>query len=539
MWERLKIFFDTTLFAPHGICLQWEPELLVVHIVSDVVIAASYFSIPFALAYFVSKRRDVEFGWVFWAFALFIMACGVTHVFSIYTLWVPVYGVEGLVKVVTAIASIVTAVLLWPLIPKLLTIPSPSQLRLAHAMLEAEAEQRREAQELFRHAQKMEAIGQLTGGVAHDFNNLLMVISGNLDVARRALAQGARERVNRALESAYEGAERATTLTARLLAFARKQPFDTKVINVNHVISGMADFFRRTLGETIDLEIVTGAGLWRTETDAHQLEAAMLNLVVNARDAMPNGGRLTIETGNAYVDDDYARSAGDLNPGQYIVIAVTDNGVGMDRETADRAFEPFFSTKETGHGTGLGLSQVYGFAKQSRGFAKIYSEPRNGTTVKLYLPRVEGVIPKTPPSQVLNDWEMRGEGETILVVEDDDAVRRHIVETLVELGYEVLEAKGADEAVRLFQEHEKKAALLLTDVVMPEMNGRALSEQLLLKQPALKVLFMTGYSRNAIVHQGRLDPGVELLQKPFTQKALAQKLRTMLGDAAGRLSSPA
>ena len=539
MWERLKIFFDTTLFAPHGICLQWEPELLVVHIVSDVVIAASYFSIPFALAYFISKRRDVEFGWVFWAFALFIMACGVTHVFSIYTLWVPVYGVEGLVKVVTAIASIVTAILLWPLIPKLLTIPSPSQLRLAHAMLEAEAEQRREAQELFRHAQKMEAIGQLTGGVAHDFNNLLMVISGNLDVARRALAQGARERVNRALESAYEGAERATTLTARLLAFARKQPFDTKVINVNHVISGMADFFRRTLGETIDLEIVTGAGLWRTETDAHQLEAAMLNLVVNARDAMPNGGRLTIETGNAYVDDDYARSAGDLNPGQYIVIAVTDNGVGMDRETADRAFEPFFSTKETGHGTGLGLSQVYGFAKQSRGFAKIYSEPRNGTTVKLYLPRVEGVIPKTPPSQVLNDWEMRGEGETILVVEDDDAVRRHIVETLVELGYEVLEAKGADEAVRLFQEHEKKAALLLTDVVMPEMNGRALSEQLLLKQPALKVLFMTGYSRNAIVHQGRLDPGVELLQKPFTQKALAQKLRTMLGDAAGRLSSPA
>jgi signal transduction histidine kinase len=529
MWEHLKTFFDTTLFAPHGICLQWDPELLVVHIVSDVVIALSYFSIPFALAYFVSKRRDVEFGWVFWAFALFIMACGVTHVFSIYTLWVPVYGIEGLIKVLTAIASIVTAILLWPLIPKLLAIPSPSQLRLAHAMLEAEAQQRREAQELFRHAQKMEAIGQLTGGVAHDFNNLLMVISGNLDAARRALAQGARERVHRAVENAYEGAERAATLTARLLSFARKQPFDAKVINVNHVISGMADFFRRTLGETIDLEIVTGAGLWRTETDAHQLEAAMLNLVVNARDAMLEGGRLTIETGNAYVDEDYSRSAGDLKPGQYIVIAVTDNGIGMDRETADRAFEPFFSTKQTGHGTGLGLSQVYGFAKQSHGFAKIYSEPKNGTTVKLYLPRVEGVLPETQPSPVLKDSEIRGRGETILIVEDDDAVRRHVVETLVELGYQVLEAKGADEALGLFERHKQRVALLLTDVVMPEKNGRVLSDQLLLKQPALKVLFMTGYSRNAIVHQGRLDPGVELLQKPFTQKALAQKLRVMLG----------
>ena len=240
---------------------------MLVHIVSDAVIALSYFSIPFALAYFVFKRRDVEFGWVFWAFALFIMACGVTHLFSIYTLWVPVYGLEGLVKAVTAIASLVTAALLWPLIPKLLTIPSPGQLRLAHAMLEAEARQRQDVEEKLSHVQKLEAIGRLTGGVAHDFNNLLTVIAGNLELAQRALSkwnESSRERIGRAVEHAYNGAQRAATLTNRLLAFARKQPFDPKVVNPNHLISGMSEFFRRTLGATIELEIVGAQGLWNT-----------------------------------------------------------------------------------------------------------------------------------------------------------------------------------------------------------------------------------------------------------------------------------
>ena len=520
------------MFAPHGLCLQWDPELLVVHILSDAVIALSYFSIPFALAYFVSKRKDVEFGWVFWAFAIFIMACGISHVMSIYTLWVPAYGLEGVVKFMTAIASIATAILLWPLVPKLLALPSPAQLRLAHAMLDAEAQQRREAEARLLQSQKMEAVGQLTGGIAHDFNNLLMVISGNLEIARRALGQHGQtglKRATRAVESASDGAQRAATLTSRLLAFARKQPLDAKVVDLNSIITGMAEFFQRTLGETIKLNTISSAGLWRVETDPNLLEAALLNIVVNARDAMPDGGTLTIETGNACVDEDTARSIDDLQAGHYVVISVTDDGVGMDAETIERAFEPFFSTKQTGHGTGLGLSQVYGFCKQSGGIAKIYSKRGAGTTVKLYLPR--SLHEREEEASLTNPLhpQIRGMGETIMVVEDDEGVRRYVVETLTDLNYRIIEAKSAEEAVLVFGQNSREIALLLTDIVMPGRNGRHLSDVLCKQKPGLKVIFMTGYSRDAIVHNGRLDPGVELLQKPFTQAALAQKLRQLLG----------
>lgn len=536
MWDHLRVFFDTTMFSPHGICLLWAPELLLVHVVSDAVIALSYFSIPFALAYFVSKRRDVEFGWVFWAFAIFIMACGFTHVFSIYTLWVPAYGLEGLVKAVTAIASLITAALLWPLIPKLLTIPSPAQLRLAHAMVEAEARQRRDAEAMLGHAQKMEAIGQLTGGVAHDFNNLLTVISGNLEMAQRALTnwnESSRDRIGRTIDLAYNGARRAATLTNRLLAFARKQPLDPKVVNPNQLISGMSDFFRRTVGEAIDLDIVGLEGLWNIETDPNQLEAALLNLVVNARDAMPNGGRLTIETNNSFVDEQFAKQYADVVPGPYVSISVTDNGIGMDRTTLERAFEPFFSTKETGQGTGLGLSQVYGFAKQAGGFATIDSQVGQGTSVRIYLPRTalaltaQTIAPDTAVAHA-------GAGETILVVEDDEQVRRYVVDTLVELNYRVLEARDAIEASDVFSRVGPTIDLLLSDVVMPGKNGRILSEELVRLKPALKVLFMTGYSRDAIVHHGRLDAGVSFLQKPVTQGDLARGVRGLLGPSSGR-----
>lgn len=538
MWDHLKVFFDTTMFSPHGICLLWEPELLAVHIVSDAIIALSYFSIPFALAYFVFKRRDVEFGWVFWAFAIFIMACGVTHVFSIYTLWVPVYGLEGLVKAVTAIASLVTAALLWPLIPKLLTIPSPVQLRLAHSMLEAEARQRREAEAMLGHTQKLEAIGQLTGGVAHDFNNLLTVIAGNLEMAQRALAkwnESSRERIERAVEHAYNGAQRAATLTNRLLAFARKQPFDPKVVNPDQLIAGMSDFFRRTVGEPIELKILSAQGLWNTETDPSQLEAALLNLIVNARDAMPNGGKLTIETNNCFIDEQYAKQNADVVAGPYVSISVTDNGVGMDQATLERAFEPFFSTKETGQGTGLGLSQVYGFAKQSGGFAAIDSRVGEGTSVKIYLPRTF----LTLSAEIVasdTDGDLTGAGETILVVEDDEQVRRYIVETLVDLNYQVIEARDAIQATEVFNRFGQTIDLLLSDVVMPGKNGRILSEELVRQNPELKVLFMTGYSRDALVHHGRLDAGVSLLQKPVTQRDLAKGLRALLKGSAGRQS---
>ena len=270
---------DSSTLSPHGICLLWEPELIWLHVASDAVIAAAYFSIPVALSLFVSKRRDVDFGWIFWAFAIFIMACGFTHVLSIVTLWVPAYGIEGIIKALTAVASIITAAILWPLLPKMLALPSPSQLRAAEAALVQEGIHRREAEDMLRQSQKMEAIGHLTGGVAHDFNNLLTIISGNIEIAERSLnawGDATRERLTRVIANAANGAQRAATLTQRLLAFARRQPLDPSLTNVNQLLAGMSDFFRRTLGETIDLEIVGGAGLWQVEVDPGQMEAAIL-----------------------------------------------------------------------------------------------------------------------------------------------------------------------------------------------------------------------------------------------------------------------
>jgi signal transduction histidine kinase len=368
MWAFFERLLDSSMFSPHGICLLWEPELIWLHVASDAVIAAAYFSIPVALSIFVSKRRDVDFGWIFWAFAIFIMACGFTHVLSIVTLWVPVYGIEGIIKALTAVASIVTAAVLWPLLPKVLALPSPSQLRQAEAALAQEGMHRREAEEMLRHSQKMEAIGQLTGGVAHDFNNLLTIISGNLEIAERSLqswGDATRERLTRVIANAANGAQRAATLTQRLLAFARRQPLDPRLTNVNQLLAGMSDFFRRTLGENIDLEFVGGAGPWQVEVDPSQMEATILNLVVNAKDAMASEGKLTIETSNAFVDESYAQQNADIPVGQYVQIAVSDTGSGMPRDVQEKAFDPFFTTKQPGQGTGLGLSQVYGFVKQS------------------------------------------------------------------------------------------------------------------------------------------------------------------------------
>jgi signal transduction histidine kinase len=285
----LERLLDSSTLSPHGICLLWEPELIWLHVTSDAVIAVAYFCIPVALSIFVSKRRDVDFGWIFWAF-IFITACGVTHVMSIMTLWVPVYGIEGIIKLFTAMASIVTAVMLWPLLPKVLSLPSPTQLRVAEAALAREGMQRREAEEMLRYWQKMDAIGQLTGGVAHDFNNLLTIISGNLELAQRGLStwsDASRERLVRLIANAATGTQRAAMLTQRLLAFARRQPLDPRPANVGQLIGGMSDFFRRTLGENIELDIVGGTDLWQVEVDPSQIEAAILNLVVNAKDRWP------------------------------------------------------------------------------------------------------------------------------------------------------------------------------------------------------------------------------------------------------------
>jgi PAS domain S-box-containing protein len=405
-------------------------------------------------------------------------------------------------------------------------------LRELNATLEQQVAERTEElqakEEALRQSQKMEAIGQLTGGVAHDFNNLLQVIIGNLDTIMRNVSDDA-PRLKRAASQALNGARRAASLTQRLLAFSRRQPLDPKPVNVNVLVTGLSDMVHRTLGETVGVETVLAAGLWQIEADANELESAILNLAVNARDAMPEGGRLTIETANAHIDDAYATSYAEVVPGQYVCISVSDTGKGMDDATVARAFEPFFTTKPVGKGTGLGLSQVYGFVKQSGGHIKIYSEIGEGTTVKIYLPRlasdvvaaeddVEGVIPDS-------DGE-----ETILVLEDDDDVRTYSVEILRELGYRVIEAHDGPSALRLL-ERQTRVDLLFSDVVLPGgMTGAQVAEQARVLRPELKVLFTTGYARNAIIHQGRLDKGVRLITKPFNSADLAVKVRDILDE---------
>ncbi|KQT64056.1 MULTISPECIES: PAS domain-containing sensor histidine kinase [unclassified Aureimonas] len=382
------------------------------------------------------------------------------------------------------------------------------------------------AQEALRQAQKMEAVGQLTGGIAHDFNNMLAVVIGSLDLLGRRM-EGADTRTRRYVDNAMEGARRAATLTQRLLAFSRQQPLSPEAIDANRLVSTMSDLLRRTLSGGIRLETVIGGGLWRCHADPNQLENAILNLAVNARDAMPDGGRLTIETQNAYLDARYVAGHVGVASGQYVLIAVTDTGEGMAPAIIEKAFDPFFTTKEVGKGTGLGLSQVYGFVKQSGGHVKIYSEPGRGTTVKLYLPRFmgEGEAAGEMPGE---EAEAQAPAtEFILVVEDDDQVRRMTLDALQELGYKTLEANGAAEALRLLELHPS-IDVLFTDIVMPDIDGRRLADEALRRRPDLKVLFTTGYTRNAVVHNGVLDSSVDLLTKPFTVDELADKMRDVV-----------
>jgi signal transduction histidine kinase/CheY-like chemotaxis protein len=415
------------------------------------------------------------------------------------------------------------------------------QLRSLNEQLEqkvsAEVARRAEAEETLRQAQKMEAVGQLTGGIAHDFNNLLTVVTGNIGMAQRALdsANVTDARTRRALTSAMKGAERAATLTQRLLAFSRRQPLAPKVVDIDKLILGVSDLLQRSLGELVKLEIVIAPGLWRVEADPNQLESALLNLAVNARDAMPQGGELVIETANARLDENYSATHAEVPPGQYVMIAVTDSGVGMSKAVLDRAFEPFYTTKEIGKGTGLGLSMIYGFIKQSGGHVKIYSEEGRGTTVKMYLPRLLREASEEDDSGSLTPgFESSPRQETILVVEDDDDVRAYTVDCLRELGYRVLEAHDGPSALRLLERQESPVDLLFTDVVMPEMTGRELADAARKDEPRLRVLYTSGYTRNAIVHAGRLDPGVDMIAKPFTFEALGQKVRDALDSGRTR-----
>jgi PAS domain S-box-containing protein len=380
------------------------------------------------------------------------------------------------------------------------------------------------AEEALRQSQKMEALGQLTGGIAHDFNNLLTGIIGALDIMRRRIASNRPGDLTRFMDGASASAQRAAALTHRLLAFARRQSLDTKPSDINRLVSGMEELLHRTLGEQVSLRTILDPETWPAMTDDNQLENAILNLGLNARDAMPGGGMLTIETGNTRLDESYARLNDDVKPGEYVVISVTDTGAGMPPDVVAKAFDPFFTTKPIGEGTGLGLSMIYGFVKQCAGHVRIYSEVGVGSSIKLFLPRA--VSHAEADDSEAADVPL-GRGETVLVVEDDPTVRLLMVDVLEELGYRHLEAPDGNAAIPILRSRQR-IDLLLTDVGLPNMNGRQLAEIARGVRPGLRVLFVTGYAEKAAVRHEFLEPGMEMLTKPFALDALAMKVREMI-----------
>jgi CheY-like chemotaxis protein len=370
----------------------------------------------------------------------------------------------------------------------------------------------------------MEAVGHLTGGVAHDFNNLLQIISANLDLAAAGDDVAANPRLNQRLQNAIGAVTRGSRLTGQLLAFARRQPLDPRSIDLGRSIRDMTDLLRRTLGEHIEVETVIAGGLWNTLADPTQVENTILNLAINARDAMPDGGKLTLEVANAFLDDAYVAAHEEVAPGQYVMLAVSDTGSGMTKEVASRVFEPFFTTKPEGKGTGLGLAQAYGFVKQSGGHIKVYSEPGDGTTIKLYLPRTRR---EKDAIEAAAGLPVQGGSEHILVVEDDEGVRAAVVDMLAELGYRVSKAENAESALALLA--GSRPDLIFTDVVMPgEIPTREFTRRAAEKYPGIKVLYTSGYTQNAIVHNGKLDDDAFLLSKPYRRDELARKLRQVL-----------
>jgi PAS domain S-box-containing protein len=676
--DPLQQLFSSDAFMPHGHCYLWTPSLVWLHAVSDALIALAYASIPFAIVYFVRRRHDLPFHWIFLAFGVFIVACGATHAMEVWNLWHADYWIAGVIKAVTAAASLTTAVALVRVMPTALALPSPEalrkvheQLRRAHDELETrviertaeldganralrtEVKERKAAEERFRllaegvsdyaidmldtqgrvetwtaggerilgyradeivgrhfscfytpedvasggvarhleraaaeghleyecrhlrkdgsefhasvavtalkdeagalsgfaqvirdlterskaaeelrkteaqllHAQKMEAVGRLAGGVAHDFNNLLGVIVGYTELLRRQVpdADAVRGRIDKILDAA----EQATTLTRQLLAFSRRQILQPRVLDLNELVAGMHDMLRRLIGEDVDLVTRPAASLGRVRADRGQIEQVIMNLAVNARDAMPQGGRLTIETAEVTLGAEYADAHVAVTPGPHVLLAVSDTGSGMDAETRARIFEPFFTTKPEGKGTGLGLATVYGIVKQSGGNIWVYSEPGRGTTFKVYLPEVREAVDRDVAPAGAADLP-RGH-ETVLVVEDQEMLREMISEALRAQGYEVLPARDAVEAQHVAARHTRAIHLLLTDLVMPGMGGRELARRLLASRQTTRVLYMSGYTGEAVARHG-IEEGLPFLEKPFTTVALARRIRKVLDD---------
>ena len=680
---------------PHGYCLLWDPGLLWLHAGSDGVIALAYFMIPVSLIRFVQRRRDVPFNFVFFSFGAFILLCGTTHVLSIYNVWVPNWWLSGIVKALTAVASVVTAIVLVKLLPAAIALPSQAQLNAlnaelarSNALLRAEAtdleyaraalarandeaeelvrvrtaelaesntrlqlsearyralvqssadivwtttsdgapadvrefsqftgiaadrvseerftaihpdeaEQVREAwqaaiavaepfesehrlrsadgtwrnvkvhavpvldatgdvrewvgthtdissqvessrqlalmQEQLQQSQRLEAVGRLAGGIAHDFNNLLTVITG---AGNLVLDMMPREHIwRRDIEDVVAAGTRAAALTAQLLAYSRKQVLQPRLLDIDVVLRDVYPMLNRLIGEQVTVNIVAKKENWAVSADPNQLEQVILNLALNARDAMPNGGTITFETQSMLVDGEYMTSHVGVASGEYVMLAVSDTGTGMDEVTRTQIFEPFFTTKGVGKGTGLGLATVYGIVRQSGGHIYVYSEPGLGTTFKIYLPRADGDAERSDAggTDVANSTGIR---ETILLVEDSADVREFVARVLARSGYTVLLADGPASALQLLDQDATNAIhLMLSDVIMPGMNGRQLADIVAVRRPEIAILFMSGYTDNAIVHHGVLDPRTHFLHKPFTPHQLLSEIRRALADHAQR-----
>jgi signal transduction histidine kinase/CheY-like chemotaxis protein len=532
--SMLQQFFSSAELSPHGFCLLWRPELLWLHVVSDTLIGVAYYTIPLALVYFVWKREDIVFGWIFWMFGAFILACGTTHWVEVWTLWHADYAMQGLIKAVTAGLSIATALLLWPLLPQALALPSPATLRRVNAelslqiserntaveALQREMIERQQAEDALRQSQKLEALGQLTGGVAHDFSNLLLILRTNLYLLRETIAPPELQARLATMETAVARGE---GLTRHLLAFGRRQSLQPKPVELRDQLAKTAELLRRSLGEDIDIRLEVPADIWPIEIDPQEFELALINLAVNAKDAMPAGGTLAIGARNATLGR-MGEAIEDLEGG-FVAISMRDNGTGIPPAIIARVFEPFFTTKETGKGTGLGLSQVYGFAKQSGGTAVISSAEGRGTTVTLFLPRAA----RRPAAVARGSAEAmtgsRPRRARILLVEDNTALAEASGALLRGLGYTVTVAASGQEALDWLAASDA-VDLLFSDVVMPGgMNGVELARLTRKRYPALPVLLTTGCGAGA---RQATDGGFPLLTKPYQPKVLATTIDRLL-----------
>ncbi|MET0308434.1 MAG: response regulator [Sphingomonas sp.] len=525
--------FSNGSYAPHGYCLLWQPGLIWTHVIADAVIALAYFSIPVALITLIRKRRDLDFGWVFWCFAVFILACGGTHLMAIWTLWQPVYGLEAAVKVVTAVASIVTAIVLWPLLPKAIALPSPLKLSAANAELAAiiverdaalqelreQIAQREDIEAALLQSQKLEAVGQLTGGIAHDFNNLLQAVAGNLELIARKPDDA--DRVVRWSASALDAVERGRIVTGQLLAFSSKQRLDVSSVRLAELIGGMRGLAERAVAPLSTLRVDPIDPSWNVETDPLQLELALLNLAFNARDAMPDGGILTISA---------VRRSGvvapDLPAGDYVALTVADTGTGMPPEVAKRAVEPFFTTKGVGRGTGIGLSMAFGVARQSGGALIIDSEVGRGTAITLFLP-----LAATEPVRAVQDDAARDTradltGYRMVLVDDDTQVRATLADMLRTAGAVVEEAHDGNSGVALVK--ARRPDLLVVDFAMPGMSGADVARLVREEDATLPVIVVTGYAESETL-DSIAGPQVSVLRKPFESHQLLRRIADMLG----------